>query len=110
MQSARLDTASMEPGFTRDLPSAPVTRDDNGNLLADMPVMGRIEIEVGGSEGYMLVNGERQPLPIGSSLKDGVFYWLAGPGFLGEYQLVFERPDSSSVQLKVTIRPKQFEQ
>ncbi len=109
-ESARLDTALPEPSFTRNLPATSATRDDNGNLLADMPVMGRIEIEVGGSEGYMLVNGERQPLPIGSSLKDGVFYWLAGPGFLGEYQLVFERPDSSSVQLKVTIRPKQFEQ
>jgi hypothetical protein len=108
--SARLDTASMERSFTQNLPAAPVTRDENGNLQVDMPEMGRVEIEVGASEGYMLMNGERQTLPIGSSMKDGVFYWLAGPGFLGEYQLVFERPDSSSVQLKVTIRPKQFDQ
>ena len=100
----------MEPGLPQSLPVAPVTRDDIGNLQVDMPEMGRIEIPVGASDGYMLANGERQPLPIGSSMKNGVFYWLAGPGFLGEYQLVFERPDSSSVQLRVTIRPKKFEQ
>jgi hypothetical protein len=109
-ESARLEREPMEPGFTPNLPAAPFSRDDNGNLQVDMPEMGRVEVLVGANEGYTLVNGERQPLPIGSSMKDGVFYWLSGPGFLGEYQLVFERPDSSSVQLKVTIRPKQFEQ
>src|SRR5258708_28313079 len=31
-ESARLDTASMEPGLHRSLPVAPVTRDDIGNL------------------------------------------------------------------------------
>jgi hypothetical protein len=89
--------------------TVPVPAGDNGIVPVDMEEMGRIEIEVGASEGYMLVNGEHQSLPIGSSLKDGVFYWLAGPGFLGEYQLVFERPDTSQVRLKVTIRPKRFD-
>ncbi len=102
--SSRVDTAA-----TQNLPAAPLTSDGNGNLVVDMQEMGRIEIPVDASEGYMLVNGERRPLPIGSSMKDGVFYWQPGPGFLGEYELVFERPDSSSVRVKATIRPKRFE-
>jgi hypothetical protein len=110
MELARPGELQVRRGFDRNRPAAPLQADDTGILTVDLPEMGRIEVEVGASEGYMLANGERQPLPIGSSLKNGVFYWLAGPGFLGEYQLVFERPDSSSVQLKVTIRPKQFEQ
>jgi Carboxypeptidase regulatory-like domain len=88
----------------------PALRDDSGNIVVNMQEMGRIEILVDASDGYMLLNGERQPLPIGSSMKDGVFYWQPGPGFLGEYQLVFERPDSSIVQVKATIHPKQFDQ
>jgi hypothetical protein len=106
---ARPDSMRLHRGFDLNRPPDPLLADDNGVVPVEMAVMGRIEIEVGASEGYMLVNGERQPLPVGSSLKNGVFYWLAAPGFLGEYLLVFERPDSTSVQLKVTIRPKQFE-
>lgn len=52
------------------------------------------------------MNDERQPLPIGSTLKGGVFYWQAGPGFLGEYELVFERPAGAPVRVRVVIRPK----
>ncbi len=66
-------------------------------LEAEADDMGRIELPVGASSGYMRVNGERRPLPAGSSLSDGVFYWHAGPGFRGGYELVFERPDGSSV-------------
>lgn len=41
--------------------------------------------------GYMVVGNQRRPLPIGSTLekKTGTFYWMPGPGFTGEYRLVF---------------------
>jgi len=55
--------------------------------------------------GRLTVNLLR-PLPIGSTLEGGVFYWQAGPGFLGEYQLLFERPDAPPVRVKVNIRPR----
>jgi hypothetical protein len=109
-ESARLEMVALEPAVNMNPPAAPLTSDDNGNLQVDLQEMERMEIQVGASEGYMLVNGERQPLPIGSTIKDGVFYWQACPGFLGEYQLVFERPDASPLQVKATIRPKQFNQ
>ena len=47
-------------------------------------------------EAYQLVNGELQPLPIGSSFdqRDGIFYWQPGPGFRGEYTIVLIRNES----------------
>jgi hypothetical protein len=69
-----------------------------------MRELDRLELEVGADTGYLLVNGEQRPLPIGSTLRDGVFYWQAGPGFLGEYQLVFERPGAEPMPVKVTVR------
>jgi uncharacterized repeat protein (TIGR01451 family) len=71
-------------------------------LEAEADEMGRIELPVGAGSGYLLVNGERRPLPAGSSLSDGVFYWHPGPGFRGRYELAFERPDGTN--LAVTIR------
>jgi hypothetical protein len=74
----------------------------------EMDELERVELELGATNGYLLVNGDRRPLPVGSSIKRGVFYWQAGPGFLGEYQLVFERPGSPDLIVRVTIRPKRF--
>ena len=64
-----------------------------------------IQVEVGARDGFLIVNGERRPLPIGSTLKDRVFYWQPGPGFLGEYQLLFEHASGRPVRVNVTIRP-----
>ena len=68
-----------------------------------------IELELGASEGRLLVNGEVRSLPIGSTLKGGVFYWQAGPGFLGNYEFVFERPGLPDLKMRVTIEPKQLQ-
>ncbi len=42
-------------------------------------------------EAYELVLGELRPLPIGASFNpvSGVFCWQPGPGFIGEYTIVF---------------------
>jgi hypothetical protein len=48
-------------------------------------------------------------LPLGSSLKAGVFYWQPPLGFLGKYELVFERPDGSQIRTYVSIAPKSSE-
>jgi len=70
--------------------------------------VGRVELPLGAIRGYQLVNGERAELPIGSSLKGGVFYWQPGPGFLGDYTLVFERPDGTEARVRVKIRAKTY--
>ena len=73
------------------------------HLEVEMEELGRIELPIGAWKGYSVVNGERRPLPVGSSLKGGVFYWQAGLGFLGQHQLVFERPGSGELTVGVTI-------
>jgi hypothetical protein len=77
-------------------------------LLVEIQEMGHVEIPVGAAGGYQLVNGKRVPLPIGSSLKRGVFYWQPGPGFLGEYNLVFAQLDGTEVSVHVKIGPKTY--
>jgi hypothetical protein len=66
--------------------------------------LGRVELQVGAATGHLLVAGDQRPLPIGSSLKDGTFYWQVGPGFLGEYQLVFQRPGGGTTRVKIRVQ------
>jgi hypothetical protein len=73
-----------------------------------MEELDRVELRIGASEGHRLVAGERRSLPIGSTLRGGVFYWQAGPGFLGEYDLLFDRPDDVPVRVRVVIHPKSY--
>jgi hypothetical protein len=70
--------------------------------------LGLIELHLGAARGHMLVGGAGAPLPVGSTLKGGVFYWQAALGFLGNYQLVFERPDGSEVRVQANVGPKRF--
>jgi hypothetical protein len=67
----------------------------------------------GGSyEGYVVVNDEMRPLPIGSTLDAarGVFRWQPGPGFVGTYDFVFIRklPEGwkTRIPVRLTIAPK----
>jgi hypothetical protein len=71
-----------------------------------MEEVGLIELHLGAATGKMLVLGETRALPIGSTLKGGVFYWQPGPGFLGDYTMMFERPDGTRIPVRVTIVPK----
>ncbi len=86
--------------------------EDAGPLSMETEELGRIELKVGASAGYSIVNGERHPLPIGSTLKDGVFYWQVGLAFLGDFNLVFERPmldgTIQRVPTRVSIHPKRY--
>jgi hypothetical protein len=63
--------------------------------------------------GYLIVNNELRPLPIGSTLdpRQGVFYWQPGPGFLGTYPLVFvDGRAGKKKSVTLSVRPKSFPQ
>jgi len=75
----------------------------------------RVEINLsaeGVFEGYLIVGDQLRELPIGSTLDTdrGVFYWQPGPGFVGEYRLVFiGKEDQGQYTRKnviVNIKPK----
>ena len=82
----------------------------DGNRSIEIEELGRVELPLAAMRGYQLLDGERVPIPIGSSLKRGIFYWQPGPGFLGDYTLVFERRDGTETQIHVKIRPKTYGQ
>jgi hypothetical protein len=94
------------PAPDQPIEAAQITGD--GVYAVSMEELGRIELPVGATNGYLLVQDERQPLPVGSTLQGGRFYWQAGPGFLGNYELVFERPSGEWVRVQVTIRPRTY--
>ncbi len=59
--------------------------------------------------GYLEVESQLRPLPIGSCLdtQRGVFYWNPGPGFIGLYRLVFiESHKNMFRKINITILPK----
>jgi hypothetical protein len=80
----------------------------NGALSMEVEEMDLIEVPLGATSGYMVANGEMQPLPVGSTLRGGTFYWQLAPVFLGEYDMVFERPGASPTHLRVIVRPKSY--
>jgi hypothetical protein len=57
-------------------------------------------------EGYVVIAGDMRPLPIGSFLDTnrGVFKWQPGPGFVGNYELVFLRSIPGGFKTRVPVR------
>ena len=90
---APADVKSLKPG-------------KDGVINMDAEELGRIEMHLGAMSGYSEVGGERAPLPIGSSLKRGTFYWHLGPGFTSTYSLVFQRRDGVETRVRVRVVPK----
>src|SRR5260370_1926307 len=86
----------------------PIDPDSDGGYLVTMEEVGHIELHLGAARGNLLVQGETHELPIGSTLKGGVFYWQPGPGFLGEYTMQFERPDGTRISVRVSVVPKRY--
>ena len=87
-------------------PSVELAVTGGSDVSVETEEIGRIELSLGAVTGHLLVAGDQRPLPTGSSLRDGKFYWQLAPGFLGEYQLVFERPGRAPVRVKITVRAK----
>jgi hypothetical protein len=82
--------------------------DASGSYSIEMEQLGRIELSLGASKGYQVVGGQAEDLPLGSTLKAGVFYWQAPLAFLGKYDMVFERPDGTQTRVRVNIVPKRY--
>lgn len=84
--------------------------DDQGLINIKIKELERIVINLShpGADiyGYMIVGNQLRPLPIGSTLdaKSGTFYWQPGPGFIGEYKLLFKVSDPEAI-INIKIEP-----
>lgn len=65
--------------------------------------LGRVEVYLGAGveTGFVAANGTLRALPPGSQLRNGDFSWAPGPGYIGEYKLIFIR---NGRQVPVTVR------
>jgi hypothetical protein len=108
-ESVAREGVRVRRGLNIDRQPDPIAADADGGYSVTVEEVGRIELHLGAATGKMLVQGEAQALPIGSTLKGGIFYWQPGPGFLGEYTLQFERPDGTKIPVRVNIVPKRYE-
>jgi len=86
----------MRKGFREDIPPREIYAGDDGLIQIEIKELERIELDLSASfsdtskiSGYLLVGDRILSLPIGSTLKDGVFYWIPGLAFFGKYRLVF---------------------
>jgi len=92
-------------GFDTTLPFEHIPSDDDGLHHVRVAQQARIELSLGAVDaGYHIVNGTRQPLPLGSMLNTatGTFTWALGPAFLGTYRLAFDTDGYERV-VEVTV-------
>jgi hypothetical protein len=108
--AAWLEPVGIIKGYESGVEPQQIHPDDNGIITIEINELERLEIRfpagfvpeaAGGLAplssvmqtcvGYQLVGGGLRPLPIGSTWDTGkgIFYWQPGPGFMGEYRLVF---------------------
>ncbi len=89
--------------------------DEKGDIHIEIRELERVEIDLGCPQwrGYHVIEDQLRPLPVGSTLdtERGIFYWQPGPGFIGQYQLVFisreeENGELTKKTIKISIMPK----
>jgi len=85
-------------GYHTTSHSQTIYADENDNITIEIKELERVEIHLLSGlapllqwTGYQEVNSQLRQLPIGSTLdrERGIFYWQPGPGFIGEYRLIF---------------------
>jgi len=103
----------VKKGFNADIEPNEIYPDEKGITYIEIRELERVEIHFPGASavkplGLRVVPGRFRPLPIGSTLdtKRGTFSWLPGPGFYGDYQLVFlvKTKDESLNKNEIHIR------
>lgn len=102
-------TVRFRRGFNLSRDPEPLKRDPSGIFQVEIDELDRLELDLGAVSGYLAVNDEQRPLPAGSVLKGGVYYWQLAPGFHGVYPLVFVRAGGLKTEVRVVIRAKNYD-
>ncbi|MCX6583214.1 MAG: DUF2334 domain-containing protein [Candidatus Aminicenantes bacterium] len=102
----------IKKGYNPDSEPELIYPGDNGTITIEIRELDRIEIHFNNDAEDNANDLEKaaiynfSPLPVGSTLdmKKGIFYWLPGPGFVGDYHFVFvEKWKNGEVCRKVII-------
>lgn len=102
----------VKKGFGPDAKSVEIHVGGDDVFLIEINELDRLELHLSpdstpkkGYHGYAVVGDSLRDLPIGSTLDTahGVFSWQPGPGFVGEYDLVFAVPGGGGKTMKKQI-------
>jgi hypothetical protein len=106
----------IKKGYREDIEAREIYPDDKGILIIKIRELDRVVIQLSQASsqmaGYLLVGSQLRSLPIGSTLNvdTATFCWQAGPGFFGDYHLVFvgrnQNGTMSRRNILVRILPK----
>ncbi len=103
----------IKKGYGKNIQSKLVQSDEKNIFRIEIRELERIELKLSNvMAGYMLAGNKIYPFPIGSTLdtKNGKFSWIPGPGFYGNYRMVFVVKDQygelSKQEIQVDIVPK----
>ncbi|MCX6581321.1 MAG: leucine-rich repeat domain-containing protein [Candidatus Aminicenantes bacterium] len=110
----RFGAVDIIKGYGEDATAIPqaVYPDENGIIAVVIKELERVEIQLGENNadirGYLISSNGLNKLPIGSTLdaKNGTFSWIPGPGFIGNYSLVFILTDANGQSFKKSIEIK----
>lgn len=99
-QPAAVGSVKIRKGFNRNTGTRALPIDASGRIEVEIEELGRIEMHLPGNgkyDGYMVVNEQLRPLPIGSTMdrSNGVFYWQPGPGAKGTFDFIFIKTNDS---------------
>jgi hypothetical protein len=87
------DIFFVKTGFNNQLYENPITFDEKGIQTITINQITPVEIQITEKncqmEGYLLIGNRYSSLPLGTTIKNGTFYWLPEPGFRGKYRFVF---------------------
>jgi hypothetical protein len=95
----------LRSGYDLNAPQVAIAPNAAGIYSIEMEQVGRIELSLGATKGHQVVAGQPADLPLGASLKAGVLYWQPPPGFLGRYELIFERANGSVIAVDINVLP-----
>jgi len=95
-------------GYNVNAPASVIVPDETGSYAVEIDQSGRIELSVGATKGYQIVGDQAADLPLGSSLKAGVFYWVFFFKQQTAYEMVFERPDGPQIRVRINIVPTRY--
>lgn len=97
---------SIKKGYESAKTPQPLKAATDGSYCIELKETERLEIHLTpGFSAHRIISGSLRDLPVGSSCdyKNGIFCWLPGPGFLGEFRLQFNIPGAARPCLAIII-------
>jgi phosphodiesterase/alkaline phosphatase D-like protein len=105
----RMEPGFIKKGFHPNAQAEALLPDESGIASVTIKELERVELELGNTiiAGYLVTTrGDLKVLPTGSTVEypSGRFSWLPGPGYMGDYLMVFVLEDATGQHTRTLIR------